>query len=134
MSPAQFEAAKDALESLAPVTELHHGDCQGADMQIDLIAHSLHLDVIVHPPENPRLRAWCIGAAEYRPPAPYLERDRAIVGECDLLIAAPKEPVDSARSGTWYAINYARKIGRPVIMVYRSGYTERFNTDLRCAA
>lgn len=134
MSPAQFEMVKDTLTGLAPVTELHHGDCQGADIQADLIAHSLHIDVIVHPPDNPRLRAWCIGAAQYRPPLDYLARDRAMVDEADLLIAAPKAPVDELHSGTWATINYARKVGRPIIMVYRSGYVERFPKGIPAGA
>jgi nucleoside 2-deoxyribosyltransferase len=77
----------------------------------------------VHPPANPRLRAWCI-AAEYRPPLAYLARDRAMVDEADILIAAPRRSAEEANSGTWYTINYAARVGRPVIIVYPSGYCE----------
>lgn len=126
MTEQQSKAVAHLLYTLRPVAELHHGDCTGADEQADLIAHELLIGIVIHPPLNPRFRAWCRLAAEYRPPMPYIARDYAIVDETDVLIAAPKSPVDEAHSGTWVTINYAIELGRPVVLAYRSGYTEWF--------
>ena len=58
-------------------TDLHHGDCIGADDQIDQIGRELGLTIYIHPPTNPSKRAWCtarpIGETwtEY-PAQPYL--------------------------------------------------------------
>lgn len=108
-------------------TDLAHGDCVGADSQADDIARELGLRVHLHPPSDPRKRAWCIV-----PPAdpdllviysakPYLERNRDIVDACEALIAAPKESAETLRSGTWATIRYCRKVGKPIFIVWPDG-------------
>lgn len=96
-------------------TELHHGDCIGADAQADAIARIFGVPVVIHPPENPSKRAFTAqGGDTVWQPLPYLERNHDIVDECDVLIAAPKTPNEELRSGTWATVRYARRIGRPV--------------------
>lgn len=51
---------------------------------------------------------------------PPLIRNRDIVNAGELLIATPKLDVEEQRSGTWAAIRYARKIGKPIILIYPS--------------
>jgi hypothetical protein len=104
------------------VVEVHHGDCVGADADFDRIARQKGAVVIVHPPEDPKLRAYCTTAVEY-PERPYLARNRDIVDCSELLIATPKETTGATKGGTWYTVKYARKQGRGVVIVWPDGST-----------
>lgn len=116
------------LERIIPylgMEEFHHGDCRGADANAhDIVTEKPTLGfrgVVVHPPKERHYRAFRRGV-ENREEKPYLERDRDIVDECDLLIAAPlfRDGTQRAsRSGTWYTVNYARRLGKPVIILTR---------------
>ena len=102
----------------------HHGGCHGADAEAHKIA-AVHAARHVHPGDKDQWRGWkhneCggreSGYAKLHPWKPYLERNHTIVDICDVLIAAPKTPTEELRSGTWATIRYARKIGRPVIIL-----------------
>lgn len=99
------------------VLEVHHGDCIGADADFHELC-SQHVStpkIIIHPPNNPTLRAYKTGII--CDPKPYLERNKDIVDVCQVLIACPKTKQEELRSGTWSTIRYARKIGRPVIIL-----------------
>lgn len=107
-------------------TDLHHGDCIGADDQMDQIGRELGLTIYIHPPDNPSKRAWCntrpIGESwTEHPPQSYLLRNKAIVESARTLIAAPKETAETVRSGTWSTVRYARKVGKPVYIVWPDG-------------
>ena len=109
MSKNQTEGLRRELEKLQ-ATELHHGDCIGADAEADQIARELGLSVVIHPPNNPNKRAWCarLGDIEYEE-KPYLVRNHDIVDAVDVMFAAPKTMTEELRSGTWATIRYARK-------------------------
>ena len=103
--------------SKAGVHTLHHGDCVGADAQVHEIAKRLGLKIVVHPPDNPKLRAFCTGD-EIKTEAPYLVRNRAIVDTCDILLAMPWDPKhEQLRSGTWSTVRYAHKRRKKVIII-----------------
>jgi hypothetical protein len=106
----QVEWLSNLLSNTA-ISRLHHGDCVGADA----LAHDLCLmhgiDVLIHPPTDDRLRAFCLGNSVA--PKPYLERNKDIVDASVLLIAMPHEP-EYPRSGTWSTVRYARSLGRSV--------------------
>jgi len=88
---------------------LHHGDCIGADEAAHRVAIGGGVRVIVHPPTNPKLRAFCQGG-EILPEKPYLERNRDIVDAGGGgLIACPSTFTETLRSGTWTTVRYARK-------------------------
>lgn len=97
----------------------HHGDCVGADKEAHVIAHDMAFAIEVHPPTWHGLRAWCRGAINH-PPAPYTQRNHAIVDACLLLIAAPWG-LEEKPSGTWATIRYARRTGKPVVVVWPDG-------------
>ncbi|HEY8864588.1 MAG TPA: hypothetical protein VIO37_10510 [Candidatus Dormibacteraeota bacterium] len=68
--------------------------------------------IVIHPPDNGRLRAFrgkegSSAEVEIRPVKPYLERDRDIVADVELLIACPGEFHEINRSGTWYTVRRA---------------------------
>lgn len=102
--------------------EAHHGDCVGADADFDKLARQHGAVVIVHPPADPRLRAYCATAVTY-PERPYHARDRDIVDVSEVLIATPKETTGATRGGTWYTVKYARQQGRKVVIVWPDGST-----------
>jgi hypothetical protein len=138
-------AQDDVLDEWANLGEFgdvnHHGDCVGADAEFDYFARRYGGRVVIHPPTDPKLRAFCYekdyGWADdvtLLPEKPYLERNRDIVDACDLLIACPKQERTSALGGdmadthlalapggTWDTIRYAQKVGKPVSIIWPDG-------------
>ena len=96
--------------------EAHHGDCTGADKDFHNICESLDIKIVIWPPLNSTLRAYC-KSDDIRPPMEYLERDKKIVDETDFLIAFPETKKESVRSGTWTTIRYARKQKKPMLII-----------------
>lgn len=92
-------------------TELHHGDCVGVDQQVAEMAMVIGYRLICHPPYNSAKRAFVPSAFEW-PRAGYLERDKEIVDNVDVLLGFPGTEVEIVRSGTWFTVRYARSIGR----------------------
>lgn len=107
------------------VTVLNHGDCIGADAQADTMAMVFGVKRIAHPPDDDKLRSFC-GSEIVMPRKPYIERNRDIVDNSYILIGCPKSKKEMIRSGTWATIRYAKRIGKPVIIFYPDGETERF--------
>lgn len=106
--------------------EVHHGDCVGADDQFDDLAAAAGCSIIIHPPSNPKLRAYCHrkedGAQRFvHKPLPYLDRNKDIVDDTDRTIGCPKEkyePKPARGQGTWSAIRYARNKGKLLEVTY----------------
>lgn len=110
MSPEQKRRLRHLL-IIHEATELHHGDCYGADVEAHEIARQLGLRVVVHPPTAKGLRAHCEGD-EIRHDLPFLARNHMIVRETQFLIAAPSG-AEQLRSGTWATIRYCRLRHKP---------------------
>jgi len=91
-------------------TELHHGDCVGADAQMHEYTRLFKPNciIVVRPPKNEIRRAWCQGDI-IKEPMDYIPRDRLIVDSVDLLVACPLRDEEELRSGSWTTIRYARK-------------------------
>ncbi len=98
----------------------HHGVCVGGDEDGHNIARDLGYWIIGHPPSDPKLRAQ-VQCDEWRTERPYLIRNRDIVDETIALIAAPSEPEEQPRGGTWSTYRYAKRIGRPTILILPNG-------------
>ena len=112
------------------VTELHHGECCGADGQANRIAIELGIRRVGHPPTDKRKWVYC-RTDESWPEKPYLKRNRDIIGATEGLIACPKDfiaPVSNRGQGTWTTVGYARQAGRTVWLVLPDG---TFTTDAR---
>jgi predicted Rossmann fold nucleotide-binding protein DprA/Smf involved in DNA uptake len=120
-----LEQAKAMRRIIAAWEVLRHGDCVGVDELAHGIAVELGKTIVLYPPMNPALQARCHellpGEPEQviiNPPAPYLERNRAIVNDCEHLLVVPSGPEHSQpRSGTWSTYRYAQQIGRPVTVL-----------------
>lgn len=112
-------------------TEIHHGDCTGADAASHAavlgIRHQTQegylppIKLIIHPPIADVWRAFCQDYDEIREPLLYSIRNHAIVDETDLLIAVPQTSNEQIRSGTWATIRYARQTGKPVMIIEPNG-------------
>jgi len=100
------------------ITELHVGDCVGADAEATRIAQAVGVATVCHPPVRPVKRAFTEGHKEVLPARDYLERDRDMVDAAAVLIAAPAGP-ERNRSGTWYTVRYARGRDKPVVLIPR---------------
>lgn len=114
MTPGQvrsFTEVCGALRNAVPVWTLHHGDCLGADVEAHAIALDCGARIVLHPAAQSTTndqRAYCIGAHETKPVWPALLRNRDIVNESQLLVAAPFTVQEQLRSGTWSTIRYCR--------------------------
>lgn len=96
---------------------LHHGDCVGADAEAHAIAKDFGYLIHVHPPLLRWYRAFCQGEIMEEPQR-YETRNKAIVDACEVLIAAPRTRQEEQRSRTWMAVRYARRVGKPVVMLW----------------
>jgi hypothetical protein len=125
MTMVQADTCAIVLSGLEPV-EFHHGDCVGADAQACEIVWRLpwcyegKIKVVSHPPDNDKKRAHTQAHVEL-PPLPYLERNQKIVDATEILVAAPAAMNEEGRSGTWATVRYARKKGKPVLLVLPDG-------------
>lgn len=119
---AVVRAVLYGLRSHRDCTYFHHGDCVGADAQSHDIATDLKYWPIIHPPSNPSKRAWCEARLEdFREPRPYLDRNKDIVRESHVMVAAPGDVEEQLRSGTWSTVRFARKLNREIILVFPDG-------------
>jgi hypothetical protein len=100
--------------------EGHHGDCVGGDEEFHHICCTVADTIIVHPPKDPKLRAYCKGDL-ILPEKDYNERNQDIVDACDLIIAAPETMTPQPRSGTWQTIRFAQKKGNLWKIVFPHG-------------
>jgi hypothetical protein len=122
----QRNGLRALLHALPPHSELHHGDCVGADFDAHVLAKAIGWRIISHPGDvQPALRADLIDADEIMSRRPALDRNVDIVLATSELIACPRTMQEEIRSGTWQAVRAARKYDRPVTIVWPSGECER---------
>lgn len=121
MTPPQRAQLRKLIA--AGVDEAHHGDCIGADVAFHDDVTRAHIDVVVHPPEDARYRAFCHGIRS-EPALPFLERNKEIVKAATVMWFAPKEqrePEPGRGQGTWSTVRYARRRGVPAIILLPDG-------------
>lgn len=102
-------------------SEFLHGDCVGSDIEAAVIAAELGYITIAYPGQSGsvtnRYRANHNSDVIHNP-APFLERNHIIVDSCHAMLATPKELHEQLRSGTWATIRYARKMKRPLTIIF----------------
>ncbi len=129
LTVAQMATLNFWLCSYPVLDEFHHGDCIGADddaaKMIENIARGEDpgppIKVVVHPPTDDSLRAFNTWYDEMREAKPYLERNRDIVNECDVLVACPGEATEQLRSGTWATVRAGRKAKKQIVVILPDG-------------
>jgi len=107
------------------ITEAHHGDCIGADENFHNNMVSSGIQVVIHPPDQNVMRAFCKGGI-IRKAFPFLVRNHHIVDETGLLLAFPSTKKEILRSGTWATIRYAKKTNKKVIIIFPDGTCDFF--------
>lgn len=117
------ELRADIFES-----EFLHGNCIGADEQAAMIAGNLGYKLIAYPCNIPNMQSRIISHVS-QPVEQPLVRNRHIVRDCDILIAAPKEhfePEPRPGQGTWSTVRYTRKqnLKRKCVIVWPDGKTK----------
>ena len=127
-TPAQHKALCGWLKA-NEVTEFHHGCCIGADdeaVQAVLSLATIGGKIVAHPPLNrSKMSESAIQfSTEVLPAKDYLVRNRDIVDACEVLLACPKGE-EEQRSGTWSTVRYARKQGKPVVVLWPDGRIEQ---------
>lgn len=114
------DAVACALFASIGFIELHHGDCVGADAEAHDIADRGRAHITIHPPVDTEHRAYKVGHFT-NPSKTHFARNREIVHACDILIAFPYNEHEEGKGGTWYTINYARKLKRWICIIWPSG-------------
>jgi hypothetical protein len=116
MSIGQMGALGATLDYLATLPNpdgvriFVHGDCIGADAEAHALVCALNnWQIEIRPGDNDHKRAFCQGASHIYKPAANLYRNRAIVKQCEFVIAAPSGLVERVRSGTWMTVRETRK-------------------------
>lgn len=102
-------------------TYFHHGGCYGADIAARDIAIELHVPTVCHPGSDWQ---WENSIGKDRitlPQKPYLERDKDIAAEADLLLAASRIMKEEKKSGTWATVRAARKLNKRIIVCWPDG-------------
>jgi hypothetical protein len=116
LTSSQRELLTNSLQELKHTyMYFHHGDCVGADEEANDIAKKIGYYIVIHPPTNPKQRAYC-PISEFctiLPSKPYLKRNQEIVLASSILIAAPSSSKEQLRSGTWATVRFARKLKTP---------------------
>lgn len=109
---------KEFLYKHEEITEVHHGDCVGADSQFHELVRKVNpsIKIIIHPPKYTVFRAFCDGDIQMQE-KDYLERNKDIVNASDIIIACPKSKTEVTRSGTWSTIRYARKMKKEIQII-----------------
>ena len=95
MTPDALNYLKKFVE-MNEINEVHHGDCKGADKEFHDFFSSKNqrygfsiVKIVIHPPIKTYYRAYC--KSEFiKPEKDYVERNKDIVDETDMLIAFPK--------------------------------------------
>lgn len=133
LSNAQLGWLHATLETAPPDGRyvVHHGACVGADEAVHAAALDAQQEIHVWPPVNPKyLATQCVvprhGVTVHHA-MPYLNRNREIARAAEGLIAFPKQdeqPDAMLWGGTWYTVNFAQRILRPVVICYPNGRIE----------
>lgn len=122
MSQMQFDRFEFECKKIGKMSEFHHGDCVGADVQAATSIELSKLCTEIHSwPGNIKslnagFKAWC-----RHPPMDCLRRNRLMVDEADIVIACPLELSEQNHGGTWYTIKYARTKAVPLVICWRDG-------------
>lgn len=116
----QLVAVYEFLKTVELPAEFHHGDCSGVDVEIALMARELGFWIVCHPPVKDETRGFFGGDVVHEQKG-YLERDRAIVDNTDVLIVVPLQTEWQPKGGTWYTHDYAVKQQKPVKVFYPKG-------------
>lgn len=119
MTDAQMASVKNVMQLPILKGTFQHGDCEGADAQAFKMADELGYHTIAHP--GPGYLRANTASKEIRESKLFLVRNKDIVNETDMLIAAPKSDKNTG-GGTWSTIRYAKSVGKKIYIVHPDGH------------
>jgi hypothetical protein len=125
MTKLQKETFSSLIKSMG-VEVFRHGGCEGADIEAAQLVRECgeSISIICHPgPHSNTCHVDDIRVCRKS----YLARNRDIVDLSELLIACPYDATE--RGGTWYTINYARKVGKGGWIIWSDGSKEPLNEE-----
>lgn len=128
LTQAQRATLIALLRALKP-SAVHHGCCIGADATFALASSCLDPKPhIVGWPQGTLSPSLTSGDAlhvcdEVMDAQAPLMRNRCIIACCERLIACPEGWNEQQRSGTWMTVRLARKVGKPITIIYPDGST-----------
>lgn len=123
ITPIQAYTLGMVFSALNP-KEAHHGDCKGADQVFHQTCMFTKTLVVTHPCNIQEQRGFCEGATTELPIKDPLERNRDIVDQVEIMLATPHTLQEELRSGTWATIRYARRVHKPLAIIYPNGSVE----------
>ena len=109
------------------ISEIHHGDCVGGDVDFAAIAHTMvnRPQIIAHPgiamgeKEN-TLRANFPHNDTIHPTQTHFARNRTIVNASDVMFILPYSE-NKTGGGTWYTYDFAVKQKKTIIVIFPNG-------------
>ena len=127
MSIDQMETLELLMKELSQDRNVvwHDGDCVGADEQAHGIAHVVckEVQMIGHPCNLTKFRAY-MEYDEEKDELPPLVRNKKIVEQSDIMFATPAQHAEiTVGSGTWATIRHARRVKKPLIIIWPEGNT-----------
>lgn len=131
MTPQQLKTTRRILRKLNvknPITEIHHGGCDGADTEFHNLIFTLPHPpiVIVHPGPATETKLFeKQTGVKVLPRRPNLIRNHDIVDVADFMLGTPQTKIEKLRSGTWATIRYGLKIGNPPLLIWPDGSVNR---------
>lgn len=108
-------------DSSDPWIEFHQGQCVGADYDALMLVKSQGYAWTVSHPPDVRTNIHRVECHARWPTKYYIERNHEIVDATDLLIVAPETMEETLRSGTWATYRYAKKVGKPIFVIFPDG-------------
>jgi len=106
------------------IESISHGGCKGADTSFHLMISPQYVNkIFIHPGDILQFDFWnnLDGSFKVFEPRPYLERNKTIVNDSDLMFVCPDGYKEKIRSGTWSTYRYAKKLGKKIIIIYPDG-------------
>ena len=132
MTPQQKVAVEQILRKVKPSWTVH-GDCVGADTDYHNIAETLrkafnydYFRIRIRPCDH-ESRAWSQNYDEMCAVKKPLLRNKDIVLDAGLLIAAPLQGTEIRRSGTWHTVRFAKSVSLPIAIVWPNGLIRVLN-------
>ena len=121
MTEKQKSSFRELIGKLRPC-RFSHGDCIGADSDAHDIVRETLKDcyISLFPPIYSDKRAFKEADFTFEKDE-YLARNRKIVDNSAIMVAAPGENTEQLRSGTWSTVRYARKKNRNIRIIYPDG-------------
>lgn len=132
MTESQLRACENILKALQPA-RVRHGGCHGADREFHVIARDYPR--YIHPGDRGQ-QLWAVKEGflvptrdfVFEPTENHIQRDKLMIDLSTHVLATPKGVVEQMRgSGTWVSIRYAKKLKRPLFVVWPDGVVSDWN-------